>query len=174
MNFDTEYLAKLDHLLNILTFTGIKNPLVAGGAIRDMLFDKPIKDIDVFYSKYIWATAHEAPLKYGTFITNVECHTEKYEGSKFQLTHSFDFSSFPGTRVQLIKTELPPQQHVENFPIDICCVSYGSINGESNQLHIPNFVMECYNNKKVYCSSDVNEEYLNRIQQKYPEYEFIK
>ena len=169
MHFDTEYLAKLDHLLSILTFTGIKNPLVAGGAIRDMLFDKPIKDIDVFYYQDTIPV-----INYGTFITNVDYTPEKYEGSKFQLTHSFNYSGFPETRVQLIKTELPPQQHVENFPIDICCVSYGSINGESNQLHIPNFVMECYNLKKVYCSSSVDDEYLNRIQQKYPEYEFIK
>lgn len=49
MNIDFELVRKLQTFLKMLeTEHGLKYPIVAGGCVRDMLLNKPIKDIDIF------------------------------------------------------------------------------------------------------------------------------
>ena len=57
INLDLEYLYNLNCLIariracskSKIMFDGLNKTVVAGGAVRDMLFNKPVKDIDVFY-----------------------------------------------------------------------------------------------------------------------------
>lgn len=49
MKLDHLFLKELDSVLEAVKECGATDCMVAGGAIRDMLLGKPIKDIDVFY-----------------------------------------------------------------------------------------------------------------------------
>lgn len=82
---------------------------IAGGAIRDIIFNKPVADIDVFY-------VDEIP----DHIVNELVLEEKgypYEGTNFLVTHEGEYQ---GTKVQFIKVD-KEYSHViiKTFPCSI-------------------------------------------------------
>lgn len=170
MNIDNSYLAKLSTLLWKLRNCGIEDPLIAGGAIRDMLFEKPIKDIDVFYSK---GSFKDKPnLLEKTYFTETGNTPPEYEGCAFSLKHNLYNKEFPGIKIQLIKVE-DPFKAVNEFPIDLCRVSFGrSSSGGAETLNLPPELLADIPSKKCWHESSTKPDYLEYIKDKYSGWEF--
>lgn len=115
IELDLEYISNLLALINKLrvsselkTFMAPYNKVVvAGGAIRDMLFNKPVSDIDVFYEGEL----KEDLLK--QFFPTVVTSDSVYPDG-FNLTHNIIYESFP-VKVQLIQVE-NIEKHLETSP----------------------------------------------------------
>lgn len=81
--------------------------VVAGGAIRDMLFNKPVSDIDVFYEGEL----NESMLN--QFFPNIVTSDSVYPDG-FNVTHNFMCDMFP-VKVQLIQVK-NTDDHIKTFP----------------------------------------------------------
>lgn len=171
MNFDTKFLNTLTTILHCLKMNGIDDAVVGGGCLRDMLFEKEVKDIDVFYSKGQWekstwqnfAKFEQLPLKPGI---------EEYEESKFTVTNNLK-THLIDLPIQLIKVEDNPYKHIDFFPINICRVAFGCVQQNGYPiLQLPPDVLEDYFDKKCYYDSDTSPNYLARIKEKYNDWTF--
>lgn len=115
IELDLEYISNLLALINKLrvsselkTFMAPYNKVVvAGGAIRDMLFNKPVSDIDVFYEGEL----KEDLLK--QFFPTVVTSDSVYPDG-FSVTHNIIYEDFP-VKVQLIQVE-NIEKHLETSP----------------------------------------------------------
>ena len=115
LELDLEYINNLIALISkirvsskLKTFMAPYNKVVvAGGAIRDMLFNKPVSDIDVFYEGEL-----EEDLLKQFFPTVVTSDIVYPDG--FNVTHNIIYESFP-VKVQLIQVE-NIEKHLETFP----------------------------------------------------------
>ena len=112
INLDLEYLTNLNKLVSKVKIctklqSSILSPygkvVVAGGAIRDMLFNKPISDIDVFYE----GGFNEQFLKQ-YFPNSITSESVYPDG--FNVTHNIIHEHFP-VKIQLI-LPLPNDAHV--------------------------------------------------------------
>lgn len=115
LELDLEYINNLIALISkirvsskLKTFMAPYNKVVvAGGAIRDMLFNKPVNDIDVFYEGEL----KEDMLK--QYSPNVVTSDSVYPDG-WNVTHNIIYESFP-VKVQLIQVE-NIEKHLETFP----------------------------------------------------------
>lgn len=178
MNFDTAFLNKLTAILHCLKMSGIQNPVIGGGCLRDMLFEKEIKDIDVFYcnGKFNVELASWANVAKFEALPFNAVSSEQYAESEFTVTNNLK-STLVDVPIQLIKTKSNPYAHIDNFPINLCRIAYGAVytgytGGQYPVLQIPPDVLEDYFLKRVYYDLDVKESYLHRIQEKYHDWEF--
>jgi hypothetical protein len=179
MNFDTLFLNKLTQILTRLKYAGIVDPVVGGGCLRDMLFEKEIKDIDVFYSKGNYKVLNsDSFLNLATFeeLPLNAVSSEEYAESEFKVTNNLK-SALIDVPIQLIKVKHNPYKHIDEFPINICRVAYGPVvpgTGFTSYptLQIPTDVLEDYFSKRIYYDLGISEGYLQRIQEKYHDWEF--
>lgn len=115
LELDLEYLTNLNKLVSKVKICtklgGIMSPygkvVVAGGAIRDMLFNKPISDIDVFYE----GGFNEQLLKQ-YFPNSITSESVYPDG--FNVTHNIIHEHFP-VKIQLIQVK-DIAKHIETFP----------------------------------------------------------
>ena len=115
IELDLEYINNLIALISKLrvsselkTFMAPYNKVVvAGGAIRDMLFNKPVSDIDVFYEGELKGDVLKK------YFPNVVTSNSVYPDG-FNVTHNFMCDMFP-VKVQLIQVE-NIEKHLETFP----------------------------------------------------------
>lgn len=115
INLDLEYVNNLISLISKIkvsskqkTFMSPYNKvIVAGGAVRDMLFNKPVDDIDVFYEGEI----NESMFK--SYFPNATTSDTTYPDG-WNVTHNVMCDSFP-VKVQLIQVE-NIEKHLETFP----------------------------------------------------------
>ena len=99
--------------------------VVSVGYLLDMLFNKPISDIDVFYSGCGLKT-----YKLQTYFTSVkEGPTGPYPDG-FEVTHTCTFSEIP-VPIQFIKVK-DVDKHIETFPSDMMKVKYSLKDGLTN------------------------------------------
>jgi len=160
MNIDTEYLVNLECLLTKLWAAGAKEAVVAGGAIRDMLFDKPIKDIDVFYTGELSVNKlNQAGFKDIKFVGTY------YEGSKTILDFTMQFEKFP-VEVQLIHCFDDPVKIIEAFPANIGRCYY-----DDKGLHgINGDVLSSADSKTVWFDQPTNYKYYMKYKEKYSDW----
>lgn len=115
IELDLEYINNLIALISkirgsskLKTFTASCNKVVvAGGAVRDMLFNKPVDDIDVLYEGEI----NESIFK--SYFPNTTTSDTTYPDG-WNVTHNIMCDSFP-VKVQLIQVE-NIEKHLETFP----------------------------------------------------------
>ncbi len=115
IELDLEYINNLIALISKIrvcskqkTFMAPYNKVVvAGGAVRDMLFNKPVDDIDVFYEGEI----NESMFK--SYFPNATTPDTTYPDG-WNVTHNIMCDSFP-VKVQLIQVE-NIEKHLETFP----------------------------------------------------------
>jgi hypothetical protein len=159
MNIDLEY---LDRLLGIMdNIIGPTDIMVTGGAIRDMLFDKEIKDIDIYYTGEIESI-------YAGY--KVQATGIKYEGTTFQITHEISATSVPQlpVPVQLIKVEAL-EEAVKNFPSSLCRPSFYKTKG----LYIPNdTLIWALDNYVDYDINKISSDHYKRMKAKYHDWKF--
>jgi Poly A polymerase head domain len=108
VNLDLAYLSKLTTILLRTGFCGASNCCVAGGAIRDMLLNKPVSDIDVFYEGTVNTKTLQA-----YFEQVQETDIPNYpEG--FNVTHKLKQVGIP-VPIQLIQVN-NIEEHIKTFP----------------------------------------------------------
>ena len=115
LELDLEYLTNLNKLVSKVKICtklgGIMSPygkvVVAGGAIRDMLFNKPVSDIDVFYEGEI------NDLLFKQYFPNSVTSDTVYPDG-FNVTHNIMHEHFP-VKIQLIQVK-DIAKHIETFP----------------------------------------------------------
>lgn len=129
------------------------NAVIAGGAIRDFIFDKSINDIDVFYVGECPEVIPITPVPEVPYGDTTEC----------TLTHEGIFGSY---KVQFIR--INNDEHisyiVEQFPCSIskCFALTGT-------LYLETSFLESAFNAKVYWDEFVDVSYQDKIITKYPE-----
>lgn len=116
LELDLEYLTNLTKLITKVKMStkltsSMLSPygraVVAGGAIRDMLFNKPVSDIDVFYEGEI------NDLLFKQYFPN-SITSETVYPDGWNLTHNIMYEHFP-VKIQLIQVK-DIAKHIETFP----------------------------------------------------------
>jgi len=167
MHIDPKYILDLN---NLLFRVGLCLPkagdyaTVAGGAIRDMLLDTEIADIDVFFDA---PDINESKLK-GWFKKVEVCEHGLYEDSSFNVLYKITSLDFP-VPVQLIQVKGYVQEHIKQFPTPLSRVSYNRIGGLQG---IDSTFLLNAKTKRVWFDRPVNYQYLTKMQEKFPDWEF--
>jgi hypothetical protein len=164
MFLDAEYLSKLRYILSAIESAGGKECCVAGGAIRDMLFEKPIKDIDIFYKETL-----DNDVLNNDFLNVKEAITLKYEDSGFVVTHPNLQHSYVPVTIQLIQIQTGT---VVDTILDFPCSHNNSYLNIKQGLIIPLSVISSYENK-TFTVNNVDKDYLKRIKYKYSDWKCI-
>ena len=150
----------LDVLFALLTSTVAERGIVAGGAIRDMLLCKPIKDIDIFYTG-------EPTIFNNMMIKGVDELNLKYEGTEFTLTHNaIGKEEIEGVPIQFIKVE-DLKTHLKTFPIALSRCSYHIYDG---LVIPPEAIFSAADKTFTWETESPSYEYYLKIKEKYPEF----
>jgi len=158
MNFDIETVEKYQEILGKLE--QFVEPVVAGGAIRDMLLDKPVKDIDIFYKGKL-------PDSVVKQLFTVEAKYDKaYDNSEFQVFYSKVFYNNVTLPIQLIETKEDPRSII----IDDFGVNLSKVWLTRAGLVIPNEFLLDASLKILTFKPNCKQSYVERIIDKYPEY----
>ena len=161
MNIDSEFLMNLEILLSKLWAAGANDAVVAGGAIRDMLFDKPIKDIDVFYTGEISLEK----LKKTWGFSNIVYNEVDYPITNSTLVYTLTWSSFP-VPIQLIHCSKKIPEIIASFPANI-----GRCYFNDTGLHgIDLDVISSANDKIVWFDQPTSYKYYMKYKEKYSDW----
>jgi len=160
MEIDPDYLLKLDLLLSYVKEAGATDAVVAGGAIRDMLLQKPISDIDVFYT---------GEVKKHAALTKDLTYSPVGYPEGWEVTHQVTCLHFP-VKIQLIRVPTTIMEHLETFPSPLCRVLYSQ---ESGLVGVGEFF--CYNvrMKQLVIDKKIDGYYLDKLQEKFYDYKTV-
>ena len=161
MLIDEEYLEQLHSVLNKIS-TALPmgaNVTCAGGAIRDMLLEKEIKDIDIFIDEDI-ISIHKLKI----WFPKVDvCEHGGYEDSSFNVLYNITTKEFP-VPIQIIQVECV-EEHIEKFPTCLSRVYYNRKEGLQNLT--PQFLKDAFY-KRLTFDMPVNHQYLDKMKMKFP------
>lgn len=171
MNNDLQHLEMLDEILQKLSLCGVSimNMEIAGGAVRDMLLDRPIKDIDVFFEgkfdeeliKKHFTVGEESILDPDVYTTLDDDSGEQTWRVDFKRL-SYEGCSYP---IQLIKTKDLDSHIDKTFGCNLSKVAYGT-----GGLFLSNaFLADAYL-KVLTFNPTASTMYKERIVAKYPDY----
>lgn len=192
MTLDFFHFDELDKLVAIVKACGGEHVTVAGGAVRDSVLDKPIKDIDIFYQgelneeavKEFFGEKKEGPkmmsepkveyyLEDGITVHPLwqeyfdweDKQDEAYENGEFSVS-SYDGDSFNlnGKVIQLIKVE-DVDKHIAEFSCIISRMFYSE-----GMLVIPKEAIRDVCLGVLSFTEDCAESYKDRISEKYNDY----
>lgn len=161
------------HIMDVLKQFGAKDIVVAGGAIRDALLGKPIKDIDVFFTGELdiddsTPKAKEHGVKWDTDDDEVDSFS--YEGSSIEVTSVpllFEGIPYP---VQLIQVKGNSMDNiisiVEAFP---CGLSKAILHVDGTLSVASDFLQSEYF-KVIAYTPEAPPKYKKKMVAKYPEY----
>ncbi len=161
ITIDNNYLEKLDSLISFLYEEGTDgfDCCIAGGAIRDSLLFKPIKDIDVFYTlPYIFGNPAFSVVKKQP--TDLE---DAYPSGVWVVTHQQCKLLGLNYPIQLIKC-LDIDEQIESFGVNLSKVWYGA-----DGLWMSNeFRKDAKDMTLTFTGDLVTENYIKKIKDKYP------
>jgi hypothetical protein len=165
VEIDFEYLNLLGTLLSKVTFSGNSPAFlkctVAGGAIRDMLLQKPVSDIDVFYEGEFKESLLNIHFK------QIKPTNQSYPDG-FTVTHTVWMMDIP-VPIQLIQVK-DIEKHIATFPTPMSRVQYSHANGLSNiDLDFTHNVCE----KEFVWDSKVDMPYYDKIKEKYSDWKHV-
>ena len=147
---------------------------IAGGFLRDHLFDRPVKDIDVYV--YKWkellhlgeSSLYKERIRTGMFIKSSEYAYSKIPGIKNVYT-------IKDTRINLIVCKRPVMDVVWKFDIGLCRIAYSI---KSDYLHKSAAFEWDRDHKTLTYYSDLDptksKAHLNRVAKKYPDYKIVE
>ncbi len=166
VEIDFEYLDKLGSILSKVYFSTGKlqtyaKCAVAGGAIRDMLLQKPVNDIDVFYEGEL----SDKSLK--NFFKTVKSSETNYPDG-FNVTHTVSCAAIP-VPIQLIQVK-DIKKHIETFPTPMSRVYYHfdtGLHGVDVQFVADTVAKEFVWDKKV------DMPYFDKIKAKYSDWKHV-
>ena len=166
MFIDPKYLDTLKYILYKISFSlPEKAPIViAGGAIRDMLLEKEIADIDVFIEDDLIS-----PNKLKIWFAEMEeCEYGIYEDSSFNVKYKLKDKDIP-VPIQIIQVS-NVEEHINKFPTILSRVAFSKDKGLYN---INPLFLSSALNKTVVFDFPVNYAYLNKMKNKFHDWEII-
>ncbi len=166
VEIDFEYLDKLGSILSKVYFSTGKlqtyaKCAIAGGAIRDMLLQKPVNDIDVFYEGEL------SDKSLNNFFKTVKSSETNYPDG-FNVTHTVALTGLP-VPIQLIQVK-NIQDHIDTFPTPMSRVWYSQDSGLGGVDM--DFVHQAIN-KQFLWDSKVDMPYFDKIKAKYSDWEHV-
>jgi hypothetical protein len=178
LNIDYQRLQLYDAILDAVLESGASAVTIAGGAIRDMLLERPIKDIDVLYTMpkvektepngwLAWDEYKEIDEEIiKKYFTYGQKTAADYEDDTFTITHPHLIwkDDLTNTQIQLIFVQNDPDEYVQEFPCTLSRVAYG------NELSISNEFMYAAENQLLVFTDDCSETYQEKMYAKYPEF----
>lgn len=170
---------QIKDVLSKLHAGGFPSAIVAGGAIRDYIFGKPIKDIDVFVS---YADTYDYLFPISHFAHHLERNVFKEDWSSYVDIPDVDsvYSVLPFTgelpvQIIVMKPGLSPVERVDQLDFGFCQAYY---DGESVK-HTWGF-HEDANRKTITLIRCENQQEFDRsiiryerLKQKYPEFTLV-
>ncbi len=161
------------HIMSALKQFGATELVVAGGAIRDSLLGKPIKDIDVFYLGDLniddeSPEAKELGIKWDTDDDEVDSFN--YPGSNIEVTSVnllFDNIPYP---VQLIKVKGTSLADLGATVAGFPCGLSKAILWEDGSLSLGSDFLQSEYFKVVSYSPEAPAKYKDKMVAKFPEY----
>lgn len=163
MNIDYALVKNIQKLLQEVKSCGAKDCMVAGGAVRDMLLEKPIKDIDVFYTGEISDFTEDEPVEEEQEEKKKEAKVYMETGWEVTSNCTRDYLEYP---VQLIKVkEGDLLDHLKTFGVGLSKVAISS----EGILLLNEFIQDSFLEDLTFeygCSKD----YMKKIKDKYPNY----
>ncbi len=166
VEIDFEYLGRLSSILSKVYFSSGKlgtfnKCVIAGGAIRDMLLQKPVNDIDVFYEGEL------SDKSLNNFFKTVKSSETNYPDG-FNVTHTISLENLP-VPIQLIQVK-DIKKHIETFPTPMSRVWYSHENGLGGVDM--DFVQQAVT-KQFLWDSKVDMPYFDKIKAKYSDWEHV-
>ncbi len=165
VEIDFEYLNLLGSILSKVKFSSVighfPKCVVAGGAIRDMLLQKPVSDIDVFYE----GTLVEKSLS--NFFKQVKGTNQSYPDG-FTVTHTVEMPGIP-VPIQLIQVK-DIEKHIYSFPTPMSRVWYDYEKGlQGVDMDFVTFVVS----KDFMWDSKVDMPYYDKLKEKYSDWKHV-
>jgi hypothetical protein len=164
-NINYEHILDLQAIIAATIESGATDAIVAGGAVRDMLLGKPIKDIDVFYTGDLdQKKVYQHFKKLGDLLTEEELD-DLYGDSDWQVTQQalrYEDVEYP---VQLIRVNGTLDDHIATFGVGISKVMV-----DANGLVIPNEFLSGMA-WKILSFGECGDTYKNKMIEKFPDYE---
>lgn len=162
VNLDLAYLSKLTKILLRTSFCGASSCCVAGGAIRDMLLNKPVSDIDVFYEGTVNTKTLQA-----YFEQAQETDIPNYpEG--FNVTHKVKQVGIP-VPIQLIQVN-NIEEHIKTFPSEMLRVSY---NVDKGLQGFGDIFIDAAVSQTFWWDQKVDLPYFTKIKNKYSDWKHM-
>lgn len=172
--WDSDFILNLRQLRGHVELNGFPGAIIAGGCLRDMLLDKPISDIDIFYPAYK-ANEFKVPLTLKSETPKLSGFSEAmvpiYDNSFTQLTHVAVHKQ-THLPIQFIKVDLEKAGYANMveyvfgvFPLTISrvCMDYDG-------LHVStSFLTDSYNKYLVF-DDTTPPEYEDKITAKYSDW----
>lgn len=163
------------YIMSALKKFGAKDIVVAGGAIRDTLLGKPVKDIDVFYTGAIELDdesdlAKHYGMKWKNSTEFDEIDSTMYEEEGITVTNTnllFQDIPYP---VQLIEVNGNSIQDIVNHIVAFPCGLSKAILHEEGTLSLANDFLQNEFFKIVAYEPGTSPKYKNKLVQKYPEF----
>jgi len=162
INLDLEYLDTLSYILDRMEVSASTDSAIAGGAIRDMLLQKPVSDIDVFYTGVLIET------RLNIHFDSVETLTDYGYPDGFTVTHKVKVKGLP-VPIQLIKVG-DVDAHIDLFPSELIRVSYRNSTGLQGLT--PSFI-DLARLQHFWWDKEVDLKYFSKIKAKYPDWKHM-
>jgi hypothetical protein len=164
MKISHDFLRELKNLIDQIVAAGGKDVLVAGGAIRDMLLERPIKDIDILYSGDLSVEFMKQTTGIG-FEEGAEAYTndDLTEDEQFSVVNWPEAESkYP---VQLISCASPWDMVLTKFG---CNLSKVILDSQGDLTITKQFMFDAELEILTFTEECVGTEYEKRIRAKYP------
>lgn len=187
LHFDDELMAQYKRICELVGDCGATHAMIAGGAIRDMLLHKPIKDIDVFYEGILDLGMVEKVFKlppkptgipffdpFAKTIVNVPQPQDEFplefypENSDWKVTNSRVYMEGCPYPIQLILVK-DVSTHLRTFGASISKVAMFADGG----MFLDEGFIRDVNTKTLHIDPNCAEKYQQKILAKFEEYEAV-
>jgi hypothetical protein len=142
---------------------------VAGGAVRDTLLGRPVKDIDVFYREPIIRTAGLKPMSSTAMkelIPDFEPTIEQEYDDRLAVWDD-------GNGLQFIQVPDFPEDPIGNWIIQSFPCSLSEVWFDGTQLRMTRAFIEAVVRKELFFKHNAKDGYRKRIIEKYPDFKVV-
>jgi hypothetical protein len=173
LNVDSQFFDTLDNLLDIAVSVFGNNVMIAGGAVRDALLNKPVKDIDIFIqSKSVDQDLLEKFQKLTNSSYTKEANTYGYSNT-ISVVDVVDGTC--GKPVQLVFVA-SLQKHFDSFSINLSKVKYT----KDGLVMSTGFINDVKHKKITFTPTNLaavdiqyQQQYLDRVAKKYNDWTIV-
>ena len=149
----------------------IHTPLaVAGGAVRDTLLGRPVKDIDVFYREPLIRTAGLKPMSLTACKELVPSYEPQGEEEYDDRLAVWD----DGNGLQFIQVPDFQEDPIGNWIMESFPCSLSEVWFDCVQLHMTSAFIEAVIKKQLVFKDNAKPGYVERIKAKYPDFKVAR